>query len=73
MNYKCSCCGLWVSKALIRNLTKALQDHAVKKKVKLDDSSTYICRNCYRELYKPAPEEPIAGPSGVPAVNSHGK
>ncbi|XP_065094233.1 uncharacterized protein LOC135714793, partial [Ochlerotatus camptorhynchus] len=44
-----------------------------KKKIKIDESSSFICQRCYHKLYEPndaVTEEAVAGPSRIAATES---
>lgn len=68
MKRKCSICSVWVLSSCSRKINAKLYDHAVEKKVKIDESSSFICQSCYKKLYKhidTMTEEPITGPSSI--------
>lgn len=73
MKRKCSMCDVWMLSSCARKITNKLYDYAVEKKIKIDESSSFICQRCYHKLYEPndaVTEEAVAGPSRIAAAGT---
>ncbi|XP_062551252.1 uncharacterized protein LOC134216361 [Armigeres subalbatus] len=50
MKHECSNCHVWSN--CYRKLTPKLYDYAAERRIKLDESCSYICNTCYCRLYR---------------------